>query len=203
MTETPTYESGQKTGQSNQAVWPDAKVVEFIADAQKDALSELYTRYAGLQMSIAYRILRNQLDAEDLLHDVYIEVWNKAGSYNPARGSVKTWLTMITRSRAIDRLRSLKIAREHAMQKTMSESSLEANSVDFTPETMTENAQLRTAVDKLVEEQRKVLLLNYFEGLTCEEIARKLGTPLGTTKSRLRAAVKALRIIMVQSEQRS
>ena len=168
----------------------DEKLVEEIAARDQTALAGLYSRYADILMGVAYRILQNRSDAEDLIHDVFLEVWNKAGNYDRSRGRVKTWLVLITRSRAVDRIRSLTLARNHAMAATEME---EQEPQGAGPDVAMDQVLVRAAAEKLDEPQRRVLHLNYFEGLSCQEIARQINAPLGTVKSRLRAAVKNLR----------
>ena len=140
---------------------------------------------------MAYRVLNNQRDAEDLLHDIFLESWQKASSYNPDRGSVKTWLLLRTRSRAIDRVRRLAIAREHGMMRPASETELITQQDD--PSVAPDQNRAREALAQLPEGQRLVVQLGYFEGLTCQEIATRYDIPLGTVKSRLAAAILKLR----------
>lgn len=168
----------------------DKELVAAICARDKPALSELYERHAGLLMSVGYRVLNNRHDAEDLIHDVILELWKKAENYDPARSTVKSWLVLVTRSRAIDRIRSLSVARAHAMVAYHEESSVKQ---PHGPEKSLEAALVRAAVHSLDEAQRTVLNLHYFDGLTCKDIAERLDMPLGTIKSRLRAAVKTLR----------
>ena len=170
----------------------DEAIIEAISERRQDALSELYSRYADLLMSVAVRILKNRSDAEDLIHDVFLEVWNKAGQYDRSRGKVKTWVVLITRSRALDRVRALAVARKHAMAvEVNAEAEPERQRTD--PDIEMEYSRIRAAARKLNQHQQAVLYLNYFEGRSCQEISDQLSTPLGTVKSRLRRAVNNLR----------
>jgi RNA polymerase sigma-70 factor (ECF subfamily) len=176
---------------------PDSALIEAVAASDSSALSELYSRYAKLLVSIAYRFLHNRTDAEDLLHDVFLEVWHKAGNYDQSRGTVRTWLVLVTRSRALDRMRKLAIARKWQMA---AESAEDDTFPGSDPAESAERLFFASAVEALSERQRKVLVMNFFEGLSCEEIAAQLDTPLGTVKSRLRAAIRNLRVTYVNSE---
>ncbi len=167
----------------------DESLISDITKQKRDALARLYGRYAAVLMGVAYRILQNRVDAEDLLHDVFLEVWNKAGNYDRARGKVKAWLVLLTRSRAIDRKRVLIIARRHAM---VAEQVDDAEAPELRPDVLADQALVRAAVTRLDDRQREILQLSYFQGLSCREIAERGDTPLGTVKSRLRAAVHTL-----------
>ncbi len=169
----------------------DRELIAAITKGERNALAELYDRHASVLMGIAYRILQNRRDAEDLLHDVFLEAWRKAASYDAKRGTVRSWLITRVRSRGIDRLRSLKTARTHAM--------LQAN-VEFEQNQSSENisgspdhVRARRALTLLSDAQRKVIELLYFEGLSCQEISAKCEIPIGTVKSRLSAALNILR----------
>lgn len=177
----------------------DEALVAAIRGRDAQALSELYERHAGLLMSVAYRILNDRQDAEDLIHDVMLELWRKAENYDSSRGKVRSWLVLMTRSRAIDRVRALSTARAHAIR--LHREGRPATS-DHAPETSLDASLVRSAVGRLDETQRTVLQMNYFEGCTCQDIAERLNTPLGTVKSRLRAAVKRLRSTFDTTETR-
>ena len=169
----------------------DEAVMRSIAEGEQSALAELYERYASLVMGVGYQILKSHSDAEDLLHDVFIEVWNKAKNYDSSRGRVKTWLVLLARSRAIDRIRTLAVAKKSGMV-SLDSSELQNAPSDIDSDVAMEQNVVQKAVRALPDTQRTVLYLNYFEGLSCQEIANRLGDPLGTVKSRLRAAVKSL-----------
>lgn len=161
-----------------------------LAEGDREALGRLYDRHAPILLALAQRILKNQRESEDLLHDVFVEVWRRAGDYDPSRGSVGTWLRLRTRSRALDRVRSARIARaeplEHQADKRAPDSGAAV-------EQSAEHHNLREALVSLPDEQRTVLLLGYFEGLSSSEIAERVGIPIGTVKSRVAAAMAKLR----------
>ncbi len=169
----------------------DRELIASITSGNQEALAKLYDRYASLMLGVAFRILQNRGDAEDLLHDVFLEVWRQAKGYNPKRGAVRTWLLLRVRSRAIDRLRVLAKARDHAMAESINQP--EAVSERDQPNHTSDRLQARQALKTLSEVQRVVVELSYFEGLTCTEIAVRCGIPVGTVKSRLFAAMEKLR----------
>ena len=169
----------------------DKSLLAAIQGGDRAALAELYDRYASLTLAVAYRILNNRRDAEDLLHDIFLESWRKAATYNPNRGTVKTWLLLRVRSRAIDRLRTFAVAREHGM--IQSAAAPESPTANDDPSLAPDCRRARQALEQLPEGQRLVVQLGYFEGLTCQEIATRCEIPLGTVKSRLAAAMIKLR----------
>lgn len=170
---------------------PDALLVEQVGSGDRKALAQLYERHAGRLLGCAWRILHNRSDAEDLIHDLFIEVWQRAGSFDPGRGSVFNWLMLRLRSRAIDRLRVLSTARRRALVSAVPDEQPAPPASD--PSLCTDNALTRKRVCALSEVQRTVLELIYFEGLTCAEIATRCHVPIGTVKSRLSAALRSLR----------
>jgi RNA polymerase sigma-70 factor (ECF subfamily) len=170
----------------------DRKLMNAVESGDRYALADLYDRHAPAMLGVAARILRDKRDAEDLVHDVFVEAWRKAASFSAERGSVRAWLLVRTRSRAIDRLRNLDVARRHVRNE-------QAVPVDAAPaladdpSATPDQARARAALAELPETQRVVLELAYYEGLTCSEIATRCGTPLGTVKSRLSAGMRELR----------
>lgn len=164
----------------------DRERIEGLKAGKRDALVALYQRYGPTMLGLALRILRNRADAEDLVHDVFIEAWQKADAYDPSRGRVRTWLLMRTRARAIDRLRSLALARRKGALHRPTDF---ANHAEELPD----HCRTRHAVAGLSEAQRVVIELGYFEGLSCREIAERCDLPLGTVKSRLATAMVRLR----------
>lgn len=177
----------------------DAETMDAIAAGDSSALEHLYSSYVRILMGVACRILGNQADAEDLIHDVFVEVWNRAGNYSESRGSVKSWLVLITRSRAIDRIRQLNLARDRGMQAARQDEESPRHIVD--PDAELEQSLVRDSVIALQEPVREVLYLNYFEGLSCQEVSDRLSIPVGTVKSRLRAALRDLRKSVVAVEE--
>jgi RNA polymerase sigma-70 factor (ECF subfamily) len=178
----------------------DADLIEMIVRRRSDALTELYDRYGKLVYSIAYRIVNDQATAEEVTLDVFQRVWERAVSYTSSRASVSTWLSSMAHHRGIDQLRR---ARARPIQVNADASDMEmplSTEEDDSPEGQTEIAlerqRVREALAALPDEQRAVLYLAYFEGLTQREIVDTLGEPLGTVKTRLRLGMQKLRKIL-------
>jgi RNA polymerase sigma-70 factor (ECF subfamily) len=174
---------------------------EYLQEIQKgnaEALACLYDASSPMLYTLAFRILGNAADAEEVLLDVFEQVWRTAGSFDPARGGVWRWLVLLTRSRALDRLRSMANKRLHE-HPTLSEQIEISSSEPLPEETVVLSQQqhlIRQALSTLPPEQRKVLELAYFSGMTHTEIATLLGIPLGTIKTRIRMAMDKLRVAL-------
>lgn len=165
----------------------DIRLVRAIASGERAALGRLYDRHAPLLLAVGMRILRERAEAEDVLHDVFLEVWRKAHTYDPQRASVRGWLLLRMRSRCLDRAKSAAVARRSPLDAVP-----EARSATD-PGRGADSKRLGPWLDGLSEEQRSVIVLGYFEGLSCSEMATRLGIPIGTVKSRLAAAMRKLR----------
>jgi RNA polymerase sigma-70 factor, ECF subfamily len=166
----------------------DVELVRGVAAGDRQALAGLYDRYASIMMALALRIVRDRREAEDLLHDVFLEVWRSAKDYDPVRGRVRTWLCIRMRSRALDLQKSARISR-----KSGDDSVLDRVAVESDVAESPDRARVRRAMADLPAEQRRVLELGYFEGLSCSEIAEQVAAPIGTVKSRVAAALAKLR----------
>ena len=164
----------------------DAELVARMANGDRAAMSELYARHSSVLLGLAVRIVKDRREAEDLLHDVFLEAWRAAKSFDPKRGRVRTWLAIRMRSRALDQQKSARVSRNAG------DAGLETL-VDDGASASPDHARVRTALADLGPEQRRVLELAYFEGLSCTEIAEKIAIPVGTVKSRLAAGLERLR----------
>lgn len=173
----------------------DAHLLVASSRGDVDALGLLYDRHAPTMLGVASRILRMRQDAEDLVHDVFVEAWQRAGDYDARRGSVRSWLLVRVRSRGIDRLRSLDAARRAAMIPPGPEGERSEPRWDGP-----DRERARAALAALPEEQRRLVELGYYEGLSCAEMAQRVGIPIGTVKSRLAAAVAKLRQSLAAAE---
>ncbi len=168
----------------------DRELLGAIARGDHAALARLYDRHAPALLGVAVRILGSRSDAEDLVHDVFLEAWARAAGFSPERGTVRTWLFVRLRSRAIDRLRNLEVIRQYVRREAVRwDSPPTADDPSDRPDRKRALAALAT----LSEVQRRVLEQAYFEGLSCAEIAARSGTPVGTVKSRMLAGIRALR----------
>lgn len=172
----------------------DAALVRQVVERRPEALSELYDRHSSSLLALARRILGTVPDAEDVVQEVFVHVWNQAARYDPARSSVSTWLVLIARSRAIDRLRNRKVVeRTHEASQTASpveHASPEGAESVFLRE---RRERVRREMANLPPEQRQVIELAFYEGLTQSEIAARADLPLGTVKTRTLLAMKKLR----------
>jgi RNA polymerase sigma-70 factor (ECF subfamily) len=177
----------------------DRDAVRRLARGDAEALAEIYDRHARLLYSLALRIVRLQADAEDVLQEVFAQVWRQAPRYDASRGTVIGWLVTQTRSRALDRLRRGR-ARPQATDDEQAAQALadSAPGIDLTLVSAQQAAAVRAALEALPENQRVPLELAYYEGLSQSEIAGKLGVPLGTIKTRIRQALLRLREAMAE-----
>ncbi len=183
------------------AALSDAALVRLVAERRPEALGELHDRFAPTLLALARRILDNHADAEEVLQEVFIQVWNRGERYDPARSSVSTWLVLIARSRAIDRLRSRKVVeRTHEATAQAAPGEVGALGDPYTSPEAVENVfiqerheRVRREMAALPAEQCQVLEMAFYQGLTQSEIAAKAGLPLGTVKTRTLLAMKKLR----------
>lgn len=174
----------------------DVAVIAQAARGEVQALATLYDRYAGLLLSMANRMLGDKTMAEDLVQDVFMEVWRRAHAFDSSRGSVRTWLLVRLRSRALDRLRSARHRREVTVDDV---GPREPAPAPEDPELSPDRALVRQAIASLPDDQRRVIELSYFQGLSSSEIAAQMGSPLGTVKSRTAAALSKLRAAMSEA----
>jgi RNA polymerase sigma-70 factor, ECF subfamily len=174
---------------------PDGALMVRVEARDADALAALYDRHAGRLLSLARRILGEGGEAEEVLQEVFLFAWRAAATYDPSRGNVLTWLLIATRSRSIDRLRVRKGASRPEPRRLEEMPSEPAAGDD--PEAASADRQweavCRSAVRELPDDQRTVMELAYFEGLTQQEIADRTATPLGTVKTRARLGLMKLR----------
>jgi len=175
----------------------DPELLARAATGDQQAFAELYDRSSSLLFTLALRILGDRDEAAEVLQEVYLEVWRKVVRYNPARGSPTAWLVTMTRSRALDRLRS-RAARGYGMTDSIQNTPL-TDLPDGNPGPLQASAdlELRALVEKalveLPEAQREALELAYYQGLSHTEIAARLNEPLGTVKTRIQLGMSKLR----------
>lgn len=166
----------------------DIALMDAMANGDRAALATLYDRHAPTLLALALRIVRSRGEAEDLLHDVFLEAWRNAKSYDLSRGRVRTWLVIRMRSRALDVVKSARVSRRADDDRTA-----ETLAAGDDPSASPDQRRVRAALAELSPEQRAVLELAYFDGRSCSEIAAQLDVPIGTVKSRLAAALGKLR----------
>jgi len=172
----------------------DADLARRLKAREPNAMSDLYDRYGRIAFSLIYRIVRNTAATEDLVQETFLRVWNRAHSFDQQRGSLGPWILTVARNRAIDYLRSI--------DGRMSAGSMELDRLenpalfsDFEDSalSMDRTRRLKSAFEKLSPNQRMVIELAYFEGLSQTEMAERMKQPLGTVKTWVRSALKALR----------
>jgi len=170
----------------------DWSLLARIAQRDEVALSALYDRYSALVFSTAKRILHGTGEAEEILQDIFYQVWETAERFDPERGSLAGWLLVTARNRAISKLR----------RKRQSADDLDENGVSLTLEIEARAAQnvlldkVRSVMQSLPDGQREALECAYFEGMSHTEIAEKTGQPLGTVKTRIRSAMETLKKVL-------
>jgi RNA polymerase sigma-70 factor (ECF subfamily) len=175
----------------------DAELMRRVAQGDRQAFSDLYDRFSGPLYGTALRILQDSSEAQDIVHDAFITVWEKAATYETGRGTAFSWVLTFVRNRAIDRVRTRRRRSELLANSPFAD--VEHLTTDAGPSgsesaTSSDEARaVRDAVATLPEDQRRALELAFFSGLTQEQIAARLGEPLGTVKARIRRGMLKLR----------
>ena len=173
----------------------DVELLRRVASQDRDAFAEFYDRHATLVYSVACKILNDQADAEDVVQETFIQVWEKAAKFDPKLGKAASWAATMARNKAVDRIRSTQ-RRTRLAEAAGAETAI-ANECDATVNEEVfghDKAQLiQTAIVTLPAEQRQAIELAYFSGLTQNEISEKLKQPLGTIKARVRRGLLKLR----------
>jgi RNA polymerase sigma-70 factor (ECF subfamily) len=194
---------------------PDPTVVRMVVAGSHAALAELYDRHAAAVFGASFRLLGQRPEAEEVVQETFLALWNRAEQFDPALGSLRTWLLTIARNRAIDRLRaagrkpaivSFGVLDEDAARRdtgrrdAVDGRDLPAEDEASDPERQAELSALRVtvhgALEGLPRREREALILAYFQGLTQQEIAVRLEWPLGTVKTRTRRALRHLRVAL-------
>jgi RNA polymerase sigma-70 factor, ECF subfamily len=173
----------------------DVALLKAIAARNEAALAELYDRYRAILFGLLMRILNNREEAEDVLQEVFLQVWRKATDFDENRGRPFTWLVTLARSRGIDRLRTL-ASRERVAEAGAKEVSEEVSDAATDAFKSEQRGLVTKALSQLPDEQKRPLMLAYFDGLTQSEIAARLGAPLGTVKTRMRTGLMNLRELL-------
>lgn len=173
---------------------PDSALVERLMAGDENALAALYDRYSGMIFAMLLRILRDRHAAEEVLQDLFFQLWRGAARFDANRGTLPAWLMVIGRNRAISRLRRLS-SQEIVEDVEAWPANAVPSSVNIEDETQRSllMGKLRGALAALPAEQREAVELAYFEGMTQTEIAARTGSPLGTVKSRVRTAMQSLK----------
>ncbi len=177
----------------------DRELVERAAAGDERAMTDLYDRYGTVLYTVAYRVVGQRADAEEVVVEAFAQAWRDAGRFEAGRGSVAAWLTMIARSRALDLVRAR--SRRDKLAASAAASGVEAGPATpehgSSPADRTEEDErrrmVRQAIESLSPPQRQAIELAFFEGLSQSEIAARLNEPLGTVKTRVRLGMQKLR----------
>ena len=171
----------------------DAGFVARLASGDRSALESLFNEHGGAVKSIAARVLRDDALADDVVQDTFVQLWRNPNRYDPARGTLRTFLVTIAHRRAVDIVRS-EVARSRREQKPPDP---DYSTVEEEVWSRTLSETVRRALDELAEGERQAISLAYFSGLSYVEVAKKLGQPEGTVKSRIRSGMKKLSTSLV------
>lgn len=175
------------------------ELIHKMAAGDQSALAEFYDQSSGLVFGLVLRILNDRNAAEEVTLDAYYQVWRQAQNYNPERGKPLSWVIVIARNRAIDRLRATRLPKQ---EQTPLEDAALFLTFENTPEDSASASErqkiVRTALAQLKLEQRQLIEIAFFAGLTHQEIADKFQLPLGTVKTRIRAGMTKLRELLLQ-----
>lgn len=170
----------------------DQLLIDRIKKREKAAFREIYSRFSQLVFNLVFKVLNDREETEEVVQEVFLQIWNKAGAYDSSRGALSTWIINISRSRSIDRLRKLG---KKGYSIDLNEETLSSN-YDFS--LIIENREerkkvIQEALDSLPEDQRTAIEMVYYQGFTHVETAETLNQPVGTIKTRLRLGVAKLR----------
>jgi RNA polymerase sigma-70 factor, ECF subfamily len=180
----------------------DGQIMARVASGDRDAIAALYDRYAAVLLPVALRILGSRADAEDVLHDAFVTLADRARHYSADRGSVAAWLTILVRNLSLDRARR-RVVRQ-TLAREAGESTQPPSEWSRDPEVAahlaSKSERVRRALQSLPEVQRATLQTAFFEGLSYPEIAARDGVSLGTVKSRAARALATLRAALTSAE---
>src|SRR5687767_4353297 len=173
--------------------YSEQDLVQLLKKQDQQAFSYLYDNYSGALLGIINQIIPDRETANDVLQEVFINIWNKNGLYDPSKGRLFTWMLNIARNAAIDKIRSRGY---RDSQRTQPILETESSGMRMSSNPAVSDVGLKKVLTTLNEESRKLIDLSYFQGFTHEEIAKMLGIPLGTVKTRIRTAIIQLRTMI-------
>jgi len=173
--------------------YSEQELVALLNEQNNDAFNYLYDHYSGALFTIINQIVPDKDTASDVLQEVFVNVWRKISTYDETKGRLFTWMLNIARNAAIDKVRS-KGYRDNQRTQPIAEDENGGMSISSNP--IVNDVGLKKVLTTLNEEYRKLIDLSYFQGFTHEEIAKMLGIPLGTVKTRIRTAISQLRTLI-------
>jgi RNA polymerase sigma-70 factor, ECF subfamily len=185
--------SERDEGTSSEAVASKEELLARIADGDQAAFSRLYDETSARVFGLVRRILVDEAQSEEVTQEIFLEIWQTAPRYAPAKGSAMTWILTMTHRRAVDRTRSSQSGRERDMKVGIRDYEREYDSVSEQVELQLENERVRAAMNELTELQREAITLAYYRGHSQSEVADILHIPLGTVKTRMRDGMIRLR----------
>jgi RNA polymerase sigma-70 factor (ECF subfamily) len=171
----------------------DAEMVAQLQQGDKGALVRLYDEYAGLVYGVARRVLKDAAAAEDVVQEVFLQLWRNPASFREERGRLAPWLAVIARHKAVDQLRKLKHEAASDPDSDERPAAEPAAPVTISADAFADAGKAKSLMAQLPDEQREALEMAYLDGLTHSEIAQRTGEPLGTVKSRIRLGLNFLR----------
>lgn len=178
----------------------DAQLIQRVRAGDRQAFASLYDRHAPMCYGVILRILKSESDAEEVLQEAWVYAWRQLGEFDAQRAQLSTWLVMIARSRALDRLRANRA-------RGVREENAQAGAAPSAPSTPADHAEqdeltreMRGALASLTDNQREALELAFFQGLSHAQVAERVGAPLGTVKSRIRDGLRSLGRLLPKEE---
>lgn len=174
--------------------YSEEELIQLLKTGDESAFSYLYDHYSGALFGLIFKIIGDQPLAEDILQEAFVKIWNNFSSYDSSKGRLFTWMLNITRNLTIDTLRSKSYKKQSKIQGS-------ENAVNYAGSNVNENERfdamgIRKQTSLLKEDQKQIIDMAYFDGFTQEEISKKLGIPLGTVKTRMRAAISVLKKLL-------
>jgi RNA polymerase sigma-70 factor (ECF subfamily) len=176
----------------------DAQLVTAVARYSEVALAEVYRRHGGAVFGLAKRVLANAAEAEDVTQEVFLRLWNQPDRFDPARGSLRSFLLAQAHGRAVDAVRSSSSRRAREARDAMRTAG-EAYDMQREVWDLAVADQVAQAMGELPEEERRAIELAYFDGYTYREVATVLGQPEGTVKSRIRNGMRRMRAVLAEA----
>jgi RNA polymerase sigma-70 factor (ECF subfamily) len=175
-----------------------SRLLVQVAGGDREAFEQVYRLASGRLYAICLRLLHDRGEAEDVLQEVFAAVWNKAGRFDPAKAGAMTWLSMVTRNRAIDRLRAAPPRTEGSTLEAIDEAVDEAPQPPAAAQNADDRERIARCLELLDARRRQLIRAAFFDGASYEELARRIGSPLGSVKSWIRRGLSQLRVCLEQ-----